>query len=164
MLPGEVRGVELRRWSHPASLLADGGGDLCTLACPDEPGRLAAAAGLTVDDIVLGYAVPDDMTDVPLAILAVRLRGVGDRNLVDVRLRAGGHTALLDGLPPDAVTLRVGDRTVTRVTWPPFYDPRQGEYLTAVGDVLFIVFGEPPAADGTVPRDIRLAIEALPRD
>lgn len=85
---------------------------------------------------------------------------------VDVRLKAGGHTyspSAAPDLAPVTKPLKIGSQTVTWVTWPPFYQPEQGEYLTSNGDVLFIVVGTPPDKAGKVPDDVRAMVAALPQ-
>lgn len=161
-LPTSVRGIEIHRFSSPAAPFAIGGSDMCLLLCPDEPGRLADAAGLEIADLSIGYASGGNDSKLAAAILAIRFPGVDPARIVGIRLAAGGHSSSGDGLPPDTTEFKVGSRTVTWTTWPPYYQSNQGEYLTASGDALLIVFGPPPAADGTLPPDVRLMIEALP--
>jgi hypothetical protein len=135
---------------------------MCVLLCSDEPGRLADAAGLEIADLSVAYGSAPSDSNFTAAIMAIRFPGVAPARVVDVRLTAGGHSSSGGGLPPKTTQFRVGSRTVTWTTWPPFYEPRQGEYLTESGDALIIVAGPPPTADGTMPADVRLMIEALP--
>ena len=160
-LPTSVRGIPLQRFSTPAAPFAIGG-DMCLFLCASEPGRLADAAGLEIADLSVGYASAYDDTSLAAAILAVRFPGVDTGRIVGIRLAAGGHSSANYGMPPETTEFTVGSRTVTWTTWPPFYEPTQGEYLTASGDVLMIVLGLPPGPDGTMPADVRLMIEALP--
>jgi hypothetical protein len=162
MLPTSLRGIPLQRASVPASLFTPAG-DMCLLLCPDEPGRLATAAGLEIEDLTVGFAIPTQTSDLAVGVIAIRFPGVDTSRLVDIRVRAGGHT----GVAPspgsvETTTVHVGARTISWVTWPPFYQPRQGEYLTASGDVLFIIAGLPPSATGAVPDDVALMVRALP--
>jgi hypothetical protein len=164
ILPSTVRGVLLQHYSAPASLY-DVGGDICFLLCPGEPSRLANAAGVPVQALTVGVAFPPQNASLRVAVIAIRFDGLdAKRSPVDVRIKAGGHVASAAeaGLVPTTTPLKVGSRAVSWVTWPPFYQPEQGEYLLASGNVLFIVAGLPPAKDGTVPDDVRLMIEALP--
>ena len=161
MLPTSIRGIPLGRFSAPVSAYG-GGGDMCSFLCPDEPARLAEASGVAVDDIRLAVAYPDQSSELKVGILALRFPGVATSRLVDVRLEEGGTFGPRDGFAPATQTLEIGPRTVTRVTYPPFYQPELGEYLLATDDVLFIVVGAPPSASGAIPDDVRLAIEALP--
>ena len=137
---------------------------MCSFVCPMEPARLAAAAGIPVENIDLAFAFADQSSGLVVAVMAIRFRGVATSRLIDVRIAEGGALGHGDGdgLPADRQSLRVGSHAVTRVTYPPFYQPEQGEYLTAHDDVLFVVFGAPPSKAGTVPDDVALAIDALP--
>lgn len=161
MLPASIRAVPLQRFSVPASAFA-GGGDLCIVLCSDEPGRLAAASGLTVDDLTVGIAIAAETSGLATGILAIRFKGIDSARLVGIRLRAGGHSSSGSGIPPTTQTLRIGSKQVVWVTWPPFYSPGQAEYLLGGGDVLFIVQGLPPSPTGAAPADVVLAVEALP--
>jgi len=163
LLPSTLRDVPLQHYSAPASLY-DVGGDMCFLLCPGEPSRLAKAAGVPIQALTVGVAFPQQDAGLKTAIIALRFDGIDKRSLVDVRVKAGGHTTPYQegGLVADTVPLKVGSHAVTWVTWPPFYEPGQGEYLTSSGDVLFIVVGAEPSKTGAVPTDVRLAIEALP--
>ena len=162
MLPASLRGIPLQRFSAPASLFTPGG-DMCLFLCPDEPGRLAAAAGLRVDDLTVGFAIPTQTSDLKVGVIAVRFPGVETARLVGIRLKAGGHASVASPAPPsDSSTVKVGSRPVIFATYPPFYVPEQGEYLTASGDVLFIIAGLPPSATGAVPDDVALMVRALP--
>jgi hypothetical protein len=136
---------------------------MCIFVCADEPGRLSDASGVPIDRMTLGLGVPaHDDSGFAAGVMAIRFRGIDDRSLVDVRLKAGGHSDP-DGLPPDTVRLKVGDRAVVWAVWWPLHDPRYGEYLMAHDDVLFIVQGAPPSMPGgTVSDDVALLIEALP--
>ncbi len=162
MLPASLRGIPLQRASMPASIFTPDG-DMCLWLCPSEPGRLAAAAGLQVEDLTVAFAIPMQTSDLAAGVIAIRFPGVDTAKLVGIRVKAGGHTGVVP--PPGSVQtvqVSVGARTITWVTWPPFYQPRQGEYLTASGDVLFIIAGLPPSATGTVPDDVALLVGALP--
>ena len=162
MLPSSLRGIALQRSSAPVSAFA-GGGDMCIFMCPDEPGRLATASGLRIDDLTVGFAIPTQTSDLEAGIIAIRFPGVATADLVGIRLRAGGHASVASPRPPpDTTKVRVGSRTLTSATWPPFYVPGQGEYLTASGDVLFIIAGPPPSSTGEAPADVALAAAALP--
>jgi hypothetical protein len=161
MFPRALRGIEFQRLSAPMAPFA-GGGDMCIFVCADEPGRLSKASGVPIERMTLGLGLPaHDDSGFAAGVMAIRFRGVDDRSLVDVRLRAGSHSTPT-GLPPDTVRLKVGDRAVTWAIWWPLHDDRYGEYLLEHGDVLFIVQGEPPSPDGTVSGDVALLIEALP--
>jgi hypothetical protein len=94
--------------------------------------------------------------------MAIRFRGADDRSLVDVRLDAGSHSTVTLDVPAKVLRLRIGRKEVVWVTWPPFVEDRDGEYLLEHDDVLFIVQGAPPLPDGTVSGDVALLIEALP--
>jgi hypothetical protein len=136
---------------------------MCLWLCPDEPGRLATAAGLRIDDLTVAVAVATQASDLQVGVIAIRFPGIDTAKLVGIRVKAGGHTGVAP--PPGSVattTVHVGPRTITWVTWPPFYAPRQGEYLTASGDVLFIIAGLPPTSTGVVPDDVALMVHALP--
>jgi len=162
LLPRELRGVEFQRLSAPMTPFA-GGGDMCIILCADEPGRLAKASGVPIERMSLALGIPaHDDSGFAAGVLAIRFHGVDDRSLVDVRLTAGSHSTP-DGLPPDTVRLKVGDRAVVWAKWWPLHDDRYGEYLLEHGDVLFIVQGAPPVLPGgTVSHDVALLIEALP--
>jgi hypothetical protein len=160
MLPASLRGIPLQRSSMPASVFTPEG-DMCLFLCPSEPGRLAAAAGLRIEDLTVGFAIPTQASDLKVGITAIRFPGVDTSRLVGIRLKAGGHTGVAP--PPGSVnptTVHIGSRTITWVTWPPFY--RQGEYLTASGDVLFLIDGAPPSETGVAPDDVALMVRALP--
>ncbi len=161
MLPTSIRGIPLTRFSAPVSAYA-GGGDMCSLLCPDEPARLAQVSGVALDDIRLAVAYPGQSSGLKLGILAFRFPGIATSRLVDIRIEEGASFGPRDGFAPATRTLEVGSRTVTHVTYPMFYQPELGEYLLATGDVLFVVVGPPPSASGTIPDDIQLAVEALP--
>jgi hypothetical protein len=159
MLPRTVRGISLTIISVPMAPFA-GGGDMCIVLCADEPGRLAKASGRSIDDMSLAVAIPPDGSGFAAGAIAMRFRGIDGRSVVGVRLQAGGHST--NSVPPQTRELRAGSRPVVWATWFPFYEDREGEYLTATGDVLFIVQGLPPGDDGTVPDDVALLIEGLP--
>jgi hypothetical protein len=161
MLPTSIREIPLARFSTPVSAYA-GGGDMCSLLCPDEPARLAEVSGVALDDIGLAVAYPDASSGLKVGILALRFPGIATSRLVDIRIEEGGTFGPRDGFAPATRTFEIGSRTVTHVAYPPFYQPELGEYLMATDDVLFIVVGSPPSQSGTIPADIRLAIEALP--
>ena len=161
MLPHAVRGIPISTFSGPMAPFA-GGGDMCILLCADEPGRLAAASGVSIDRMTLGLAIPPDDSGFAAGALAIRFKEVDARSLIGIRVQAGGHSTFGLGLPVKTVQLRVGARDVVWVLWPPFYEDRYGEYLLERGDVLFIVDGAPPAEDGTVSDDVALFIEAMP--
>lgn len=135
---------------------------MCILLCPDEPGRLANASDVPIERMALAIGIPPDDSGFAAGVMAIRFRGVHDRSLVDVRLKAGSHSTPTIRLPAKVVNLRVGARDVAWATWPPFYEDRQGEYLVEHDDVLFIVQGAPPTADGAVSDDVALLVEALP--
>jgi hypothetical protein len=161
MLPRELRGIEFQRLSAAMAPFA-GGGDMCIFVCADEPGRLARASGVPVERMTLGLGLPvHDGSGFAAGVMAIRFRGVDHRSLVDVRLRAGGHSTPTAG-PPNTVHMQVGDRAVVWATWSPFFAEREGEYLLEHADVLFIVQGAPPSPSGTVSDDVALLIEALP--
>ena len=166
MLPANVGGVPLQRFSAPAALY-DTGGDMCVLLCPGEPRRLADAAGVPLEKVTVAVAFPPRDSTFRSGVIAIRFDGLdAKRSPVDVRLKAGGHTyspSAAPDLAPVTKPLKIGSQTVTWVTWPPFYQPEQGEYLTSNGDVLFIVVGTPPDKAGKVPDDVRAMVAALPQ-
>jgi hypothetical protein len=164
MLPAAVVDVPLTRFSAPASLY-DVGGDICSLLCPGEPSRLAKAAGVPVTALTVAVAFPAQGANLRAAVIAIRFDGLDPKaSPVDVRVKAGGHVSRpnTDGLVAKTTPMEAGSRTVTWVTWPPFYRPEEGEYLLSSGNVLFIVAGLPPTKDDKVPDDIRRLVEALP--
>jgi hypothetical protein len=164
MLPSMVRDTPLQRYSTRASVF-DVGGDMCSLLCPGEPSRLAAAAGVPLTGLTVAAAFPARDAGLQVGVIAIRFEGLdAKRSPVDVRIKAGGHTTPyeVDGLLARTTPLKAGARTVTWVTWPAFYDDEQGEYLLSSGNVLFIVAGLPPGKDGTIPADVRLMVDALP--
>jgi hypothetical protein len=164
MLPSTVRDILLQRFSRPASMF-EVGGDMCSLLCPGEPGRLAAAAGVPVTALTVAVAFPARDAGLQVGVIAIRFDGLdAKRSPVEVRIRAGGHTTPyeMDDLVARTTPLKVGSRTVTWVTWPAFYRDEQGEYLLSSANVLFIVAGLPPNKDGTIPADVRSMVDALP--
>ena len=164
MLPSMVRDTPLQRFSTPASVF-DVGGDMCSLLCPGEPSRLAAAAGVPLTGLTVAVAFPARDTGLQVGVIAIRFEGLdANRSPVDVRIKAGGHTTpyKVDGLLARTTPLKAGARTVTWVTWPAFYSDGQGEFLLSSGNVLFIVAGLPPNKDGTIPADVRSMVDALP--
>ena len=164
MLPSTVRDIPLQRFSTPASMF-DVGGDMCSLLCPGEPTRLAAAAGVPVTALTVAVAFPARDAGLRVGVIAIRFEGLdAKRSPVDVRIKAGGHTTPyeVDGLTARTAPLKAGSRTVTWVTWPAFYSDGQGEFLLSRGNVLFIVAGLPPNKDGTIPADVRSMVDALP--
>jgi hypothetical protein len=161
MLPTSIRGIPLSRFSAPVSAFA-GGGDMCSMLCPDEPARLAEVSGVAIDDIGLAAAYPDQSSGLKVGVLALRFPGIATSRLVDIRIEEGGTFGPRNGFAPITEALEIGSRTVTRVMYPPFYHPELGEYLLATDDVLFVVVGGQPSASGVVPDDVRLAIDALP--
>ncbi len=74
MLPASLRGIPLQRATMPASIFTPQG-DMCLLLCPDEPGRLATAAGLRVEDLTVGFAIPTQTSDLSVGIIAIRFPG-----------------------------------------------------------------------------------------
>lgn len=162
MLPRAMHGIEFQRHSGPMAPFASGG-DMCILLCADEPGRLSKASGVPIERMTLGLGLPaHDDSGFAAGVLAIRFRGVDDRSLVDVRLEAGGHSTVTLDVPAKVVRLRVGRKAVLWVTWPPWVEDWDGEYLLDHDDVLFIVQGAPPSPGGTVSGDVALLIEALP--
>lgn len=127
--------------------------------CPDEPGRLAAASSVAVDDITVAIAFPHENSGLAVAIIAIRLPSVETKRLVPIRLAAGGHST---SGPADTQDVRVGSRTVVWATYLPFFNQYDNEYLYAHGEVLFLIVGAPPTARGDAPPDVALAIKALP--
>lgn len=166
MLPAAIGGAALLRFSAPAALY-DTGGDICFLLCPGEPTRLAKAADVPLDKVTVAVAFPPRDSSLRTGVIAIRFDGLdARRSPVDVRLKAGGHVYSPSqdaGLVPKTTVLKLGSRTVTWVTWPPFYNATQGEYLLSSGDILFIVIGTPPDKAGNVPADVRAMVEALPK-
>src|SRR5207342_3259941 len=75
LLPASIRAMPLGRWSEPASMFATGG-DMCSFVCPAEPARLAAEAGVSMEDIAIAIAYPDTASGLKVAILAIRFPGV----------------------------------------------------------------------------------------
>jgi len=161
LLPASLRGVPLSVYSVNASTFS-GGGDMCILLCPDEPARLQSASGVSADRISVAVSVADTKSGIATATIGLRFPGVATGKLVEIRLRAGGHSRPNDGLPPLTKVLRVGGKSVTWATWPPFYEESQGEFLYAFQDILFIVYGGPPNADGTLAADAALMFSVLP--
>ena len=156
MLPAAIRGVRLERMSAPLTQLA-GGGDLCFLMCPDEPGRLAEASGLPLEAISYAFAM-DPNAELGVAVAALRFPGVDTSRLIEIRLAAGSHSGKHMAEPQ---TIEVGTRTILWVTYGPFYNQYDNEYLYASGEVLFLISGWPPEA-GEAPRDVALAVGLLP--
>jgi hypothetical protein len=157
-----MRGIEFQRLSAAMAPFATGG-DMCLILCADEPGRLAKASGVPIERMTLGLGVPaHDGSGFAAGVMAIRFRGVDDRSLVDVRLKAGGHSTVTLDVPAKVLRLRLGRKEVAWVTWPPWVEDRDGEYLLEHDDVLFIVQGAPPSPSGTVSGDVALLIEALP--
>jgi hypothetical protein len=156
MLPAAIRGIRLEHISMPLAQVA-GGTDVCFLMCADEPGRLAEASGLPLDAITYAFAM-DPSSELRVAIAALRFPGVDTSRLVEVRLAAGSHSGAHMAEPQ---TIEVGTRTLIWVTYGPFNNQYDNEYLYASGEVLFLISGLPPE-NGEAPRDVALAVGLLP--
>ena len=152
MLPASLRGIPLQRASVPASLFTPAG-DMCFLLCPDEPGRLAAAAGLRVEDLTVAFAIPTQTSDLAVGSHRDPLPRAWQRPASSTSecVPAAIPVSLRRPVPSTPPSCDVGSRPVTWVTWPPFYRPAQGEYLMASGDVLFIIAGLAAVGDRDGP-------------
>ncbi len=58
MLPTSISGFPLQRYVMPARVL-QGGGDVCSIVCPEEPRLHAEAFGIDLDELILGAAIPE---------------------------------------------------------------------------------------------------------
>ena len=160
-LPVELRGIPLIRVSTPLSNFA-GGSDMCIVLCSHEPGRLADAAGIDLDDLTFAMAIPPDGSDLAVQIIAIRFPGLPTDRLVPTRLRAGGHSGPPEGDPPPRVTaFDAHGEPVSYVEWMWWFENAgQAEYLYARDDILFIINGLPPTGQA-LPGDVALAVEAI---
>jgi hypothetical protein len=157
MLPEQVRGVVMLRSSGPL-INAGGSGDLCALMCSDAPRRFAEAAGLSIDDLNVAVAYPEDGA-LAVIIVAIRFPGVATNRLIDIRLMAGPRSGGSFEIEKQAI--KVGTRTILWTTYWPWYKPYDNEYLYASGDVLYLLLGAPPVG-GEAPQDVVLAVDQLP--
>jgi hypothetical protein len=162
-LPAELRGIPMQRVSTPLSNLA-GGSDMCIILCSHEPGRLASASGMDMEDLRFAIALPPDDSGLAVQIVAIQFPGLATDRLIPVRLEAGGHSGPPENDPPPRVTeLVAGSETVTLVEWAWWFpEAGQGEYLYARDDILYLISGLVPE-DGHAPADVTLAVEALAR-
>jgi hypothetical protein len=137
---------------------------MCIVLCSHEPGRLADASGMDLDDLSIAIAIPPDDSGLAVQIVAIRFPGLPTDRVVPTRLKAGGHSGPPEGDPPPRITeLDVAGRPVSYVEWMWWFeDAGQAEYLYARDDILFIINGLPPDGD-RAPADVRLAVEALSR-
>lgn len=160
-LPAELRGIPLIRVSTPLSNFA-GGGDMCIVLCSHEPGRLADAAGMDLDELAFAMAIPPDGADLAVQIVAIRFPGLATDRLVPTRLKAGGHSGPPENDPPPRVTaFEAGGEPVSYVEWMWWFENAgQAEYLYGRDDILFIINGLPPTGQA-LPGDVTLAVEAI---
>jgi hypothetical protein len=162
-LPAELRGIPMQRVSTPLSNFA-GGSDMCIILCSHEPGRLASASGMDVEDLRFAIALPPDDSGLAVQVVAIQFPGLATDRLIPVRLEAGGHSGPPENDPPPRVTeLEAGSETVTLVEWAWWFpEAGQSEYLYARDDILYLISGLVPE-DGHAPADVTLAVEALAR-
>jgi hypothetical protein len=159
-LPTSLRGIALQRRSVPLSSF-DTGGDLCILICPAEPKALASSSGLAEAKITVAAAIAAQDSGLRALIVAIRFPGVATSRLVDIRIGEKAILSRFPDVPPRRTAVGAAPATAEYMLYPPFFQTATGEYLLARGDILFIVFGDPPTADGQAPGDVLAAIVAL---
>lgn len=137
---------------------------MCIVLCSHEPGRLASASGMDVEDLRFAIALPPDDSGLAVQVVAIQFPGLATDRLIPVRLEAGGHSGPPENDPPPRVTeLEAGSETVTLVEWAWWFpEAGQSEYLYARDDILYLIGGLVPE-DGHAPADVTLAVEALAR-
>jgi hypothetical protein len=155
VLPAELDGQILARYSMPAAAVSKGG-DICGVVCPDEMPNLAAALGVALTDIDLAAAYTD--TPPGVLILAIRVPGVDPARLIAGRIEASGHSDEPWVIPTE---LTAGGKRVTWVDYSLLGDPSSQEYLYVHGDVLFSIRPAPVTA-GPPGSLAEAAIAALP--
>ena len=84
------------------------GGDMCILLVQTSRAALANASGVPIERMALAIGIPPDDSGFAAGVMAIRFRGVDDRSLVDVRLKAGSHSTPTIRLPAKVVKVRVG--------------------------------------------------------
>lgn len=160
LIPAELRGVPLLRWSAPASAFPEGG-DMCSIVCPGELPALAKTLGVETSqiDVAVGYADEHDANAPKVVIAAYRVAGVATDRLVEARLTSLQR----EDMPRMAAEMHVGGKSVTWANYSFLPSPGSMEYLYATGDVLFrIIDGVDLKPGVSVPADTSLAVEGLP--
>jgi hypothetical protein len=150
-LPTVLSKTSLTRLSMQGSVFT-AGGDMCILVCGDEPYRYAKELGISIDDVSIAFAVDDHLA---IGMIAYRARGAATDRLIPARIAIGGYTGhgFSHGQP-----VTVAGRPAT------YLDAGflNGEYLMTRHDVLFIVLGEAPGKDGSVPAYVTEALGGVP--
>jgi hypothetical protein len=132
------------------------GGDVCNMFCPGELGDTARAAGVRHGVLEVAWGGPGTGGEPAAIIVAIRVRGVPARRLVD------GWIAARVG-EPGTVDLRLGGKPVTLVWTGLIPDAFNTRYLYARADVLFMVLALPVADDPRRPDEVVIeAFRALP--
>jgi hypothetical protein len=159
VLPTSLGGIPLTRYSLRGSFFT-AGSDMCVLICGDEPTRYAKELGIPIDRVTVAFATDDKLG---IGMIGYRARDVATDRLIPARIAIGGYSGHSDG-PSWSVT--VGGRPATFLL---IFGVERGEYLVASDDMLFIVFGESPTANGsfapdggTFPAHVIEAIAGLP--
>jgi hypothetical protein len=159
VLPGRIGDAKLTRYSVAGTSFS-GGGDVCSLVCPDEPRLMAESVGATRDELTVAYAFEErDDHFGRYVLVAFRVRGVTGPQLRQ------GRISMYQADPPYPI---VGDkvvagRTVTvAITW---WAPNDTEYMVVTDDALILIRSPSPEdTTGTivVPSLVATVVAALP--
>jgi hypothetical protein len=158
MLPSEVDGVRLVRWSIPGAH-SGGGGDVCFFFCPGEPEYFALALHrTTLDGTVVAVAAPANQPSFPVTIYAFKVPDAGTEELapawvtgmyraaadpvagnLPTRNPSAKPTPTMEPLRTQQATIGGKNVTILRDSTMSSFDKRTLQYLYAHGDVLFMV-------------------------
>jgi hypothetical protein len=159
LLPASIGDVALVRTSMPGSSFP-GGGDLCSLICPDEPRMMADAVGAPLDDLSVAFAYEDAAGHLGrYAIVAFRVRGVTGAALQAARI------GMFDSEPPYPIVVarKVGPESVTIAVRSWF--PNDTHFFVVRDDALIVILAGTPENDTDapqVPRSVATVVNALP--
>lgn len=158
LLPSEVDGVRLFRWSI-AGTWSGGSGDICMFFCPGEPQYFALALNrTTLDDTTVAVAAAANQPSFPVMFYAFKVPGARTEDLAPAWV-TGVYRAVADpvggNIPtpnpsaaptPTREPLKteqavIGGKKVTILydSFESLVSPKALQYLYARGDVLFMV-------------------------
>jgi hypothetical protein len=156
LLPTQIGEVPLMHASAPGRDYS-GGGDICSVVCPEEPRIMAEAVGATVDDVTLAFAV--DPSVERYMLVAWRVAGATGAELRDARI------GLFDSEPPYPLIkdFPVAGRVVTVGIRSWFSNDTH--FLVVRGEALIVIRYPTDMHDGgdvTLPDDVAEIVAALP--